>query len=669
MDTEDVVSQHVGLPVQGGVLPPATSKQSGDSESHRIYWQQWLSSNEKSVGTRREWVTSSAAVRISPVARAVDVTGLLRESLQLSPLEGQEKDALVLVGTLYSLSRDHVRFEHEKAADKYSGGKHHDRHHGAATSGKSTTSSDAFNVMHTLQPDDYPLQVRDRMADRLRRLQAEAVVGRTIISPKLQWYYCPVLQPADKKSLIPSCINLEGYCTSMEEDVDDWGYDDEQDDYGNEQEGHNGDREQNDSLDVGNVEDMDLLASRFPWLHANQEDDTKLTRQPAEMGTRYCQLKKQFRRESRRLNVLAAHESSLPQGTLSGYLLKRSSKDAHVWRRVHCVLTDDYLWFVSRRYTKYDMSFAKHGRVCLTRALLLEPSVDYAPLYRTPYAFGKLAYHVAVVAKRILLISFLITEMVAADGTSHIFRAANRAVQRQWIKSISDRIIQSYENSLLESAQLIINDECVAHARRIDGAVDQLWECIRQQQQSRLESANGGSTSFEMPTMTSGPVAGVMRWTLKVTEFRHFCRHVRSSLPAKSPVVVTTPQNTRKTPPPTALMAREASGEHSRVLDPSVKCMIRSAWQQAAALLQQATDLGQTFQTPHPHRNLETLLRHVDFVLTGRHRPARVSSGSSAVSAGDEAPYHDRGEPPPLDLFDALEKELQLIAVSMEVSP
>jgi len=640
MDTEDVLSENpqddVGLNAAAALT--STSKQTaGESESHRIYWQQWLSSNEKSVGTRREWVTSSAAVRISPVARAVDVTGLLRESLQLCPLEGPEQDALVLVGTLYSLSRDQVRFEHEKIMDRYNNGsKYQEQHHHGGDPGKSSNSSDAFNVMHTLQPNDYPLQVRDQMADHLRKLQNEAVVGRTIISPKLQWYYCPVLQPADKKSLIPSCINLEGYCTSMEEDVDDWGYDEEEDD----DDQSNVMSDENDSFDTaGTVEDMDLLASRFPWLCTG--DDTEVTRQRADAGTRHGSLKRKFRRENRRLNVLAAHEASLPQGTLSGYLLKRSTKDAHVWRRVHCVLTDDYLWFVSRRYTKYNLTFAKHGRVRLTRALILEPSSDYAPLYRTPYAF----------------------EMVAADGTSHIFRAANRAVQRQWIKSISDRIIQSYENSLLESAQLIVNDECVAHARRIDGAMDKLWECIQQQRES---TAKDTLTNISAP-MLVGSVASIMRWALKVTDFRHFCRHVRSSLPAKSPVVVTSPHNARKPPPPpSALMAREISGEYARVLDPFVKSMIRSAWQQASALLQEATELGQTFQAVHPHRNLETLLRHVEFVLTGRQRPVRATSGGSAVSGGDEAPYHDRGEPPPMDLFDALERELQVIAVSIQ---
>ena len=628
-----------------------TSTQPGDSESHRIYWQQWLSSNEKSVGTRREWVTSSAAVRISPVARAVDVTGLLRESLQLSPLERPEHDALVLVGTLYSLSRDHVRFEHEKVMDRYNSGKYQEQrqhHQGAPVSGKSSTSSDAFNVMHTLHPNDHPLQVRDQMADHLRKLQHEAVVGRTIISPKLQWYYCPVLQPADNKSLIPSCINLEGYCTSMEEDVDDWGYDNDDDDVDHVEEEYESSaiRDENDSLDMtGGVEDMDLLASRFPWL-CTAGDDTEATRQSADAGSRYGHLKRKFRQENRRLNILAAHEASLPQGTLSGYLLKRSSKDAHVWRRVHCVLTDDYLWFVSRRYTHYHLTFAKHGRVRLTRALLLEPSVDYAPLYRTPYAF----------------------EMVAADGTSHVFRAANRAVQCQWIKSISDRIIQSYENSLLESAQLIVNDECVAHARRIDGAMDKLWECIQQQQKEPIEK---DGLLITTATTLGGSVGSVMRWTLKVTDFRHFCRHVRSSLPPKSPVVVISPHNSRKLPPPppSALTVRDASGEHARLLDPFVKSMIRSAWQQATALLQEATELGQTLQTDvRPHRNLETLLRHVEFVLTGRQRSVRVPSGSSTVSGNDEAPYHDRGEPPPVDLFDTLENELQVIAVSIQKS-
>jgi hypothetical protein len=571
---------------------PQPSSPTAESESHRIYWQQWLSSNEKSTGSRREWVTSSAAVRISQAARAVDVTGLLRESLQLNPLTGQshESDALVLVGTLYSLSRDYVRFEHEADA----------KQKGVGENGRSS-SAYAFNVCITLRPGDYPLQIRDRMADHLRRLQAEATVGRTIIAPKLQWYYCPA-QSQDggpNETSIPSCINLEGYCTSMEEDEEDWGYDEDEE--------REKDSCENDSLDAGPVQDMDLLASRFPWLVPEKSD--LVAKQSADMSSRQMQWKRHFRQENRRLHVLSAFEAAIPQGTLSGFLLKRSSKDMHVWRRVHCVLTDDFLWFVSRRYTKYSLGFAKHGRVRLTRALILEPSSDYAPLYRTPYAF----------------------EMVAADGTSHIFRAANRALQRRWIKSVSDRIIQSYENSLLESAQLIVDDGCVAQARRMEAAVDQLWERVQGHEH----------------VMTSSAIGRVLRWTLKVTDFRDFCRHVRSTLPAKSPVVVTSPLNRQP-------LSRESSADQRVSLDPLVQSTIRAAWQQATALLQEATEVGQSL--PGIHRNLETLFRHVEFLLTGQRRRR----------SGESAPDQwDREEPPPMDLFDVLQAELQSIAASV----
>lgn len=645
---------------------PSSTVSPTESESHRIYWQQWLSSNEKSLGSRREWVTSSAAVRISPVARASDVTGLLRESLQLSPLEstagsdvGTDTDALVLVGTLYSLSRDYVRFEHEHGLDK-----HHNQHHKSASSSgpaesngplmnrsmtaangsTSSPSSDAFNIIHTLKPSDFPLQVRDRMANHLRQLQTEAVVGRTIIAPKLQWYYCPVLQSTstiDNNSSIPSCINLEGYCTSMEEDLDDWGYDDDED---NGQiinaEKYGGDDDENDSIDAASIGDFDLLESRFPWL--KEENSAALSRHSAETSPRHANLKKQFRREHRRLNVLAAYVSSVPQGTLSGFLLKRSSKDIHVWRRVHCVLTDDYLWFVSRRYSKGDYTFAKHGRVRLTRALILEPSADYPPLYRTPHAF----------------------EMVAADGTCHIFRAANRPLQRKWIKVISDRIIQSYENSLLDSAQLIVNDECVAQARHIDNSMDKFWERLSDDSTCR-NSKRSSLVQDRSSAITSPAVARVLRWSLKVADFRHFCRHVRTTLPAKSPVVVTSPSNLGRT----TSLKREISSDRMVPLDPLIQSMIRAAWQQAATLLQQATVVAQYLSRNHAHRNLETLLRHVEFVITGRHSSRSMEGNdnnmTSYYASLSNSSYNDRAEPPPMELMDALEKELQTISASI----
>jgi len=63
------------------------SNNNSKGESHRIYWQQWISSNNSNSGerkSRRELITSSAAVRISHRgARSQDVTDLLRSTLHI----------------------------------------------------------------------------------------------------------------------------------------------------------------------------------------------------------------------------------------------------------------------------------------------------------------------------------------------------------------------------------------------------------------------------------------------------------------------------------------------------------------------------------------------------------------------------------------------------------
>jgi hypothetical protein len=568
-------------------------------ESHRIYWQQWLSSSVSAAHApqgRRELITSSAAIRISPdAARARHVTKLLRDTLNLSSLENktdgqgnEAQDSLVLVGTLYSLPPDYVRFEHEPAKKQPA----------VDTSNANGTgeplqlpnfspSSDPFHVIKTLAPDDNPLQWRDRMIEHLKSIQDSAPNGRDIISPKIQWYFVP--GHAEPSSPIPSCIDLDGYSTSMEPDDSDDETDSEDD--------------ANDAQEP----DLNLIFSRCPWLSTEPS-----TPRPPKEVRRYMQL--------------SQCQSTPNHQCVSGYLLKQSRKDPHAWRRVHCVLTDDFLWYMTR--VKNSSTMGRHGRIDLVRALLLEATSEYTALFRTPHAF----------------------EVVSAKGTSHIFRATNRPLQSRWIQALSDRIVERHENSLMAHAELIVADESIARNKRLwSVAVQPLWKsCVQD-----------GSC---------GP--NVLRLGMEVAEYRERCRHVQAVLPAKQPVVVVSESHRNHTASPNKPNAEPAVAEP---LDPETKERVQATWDAAVALLTRATQVAMEVQSSSHHKNisqegkrmsksLETLCRHVDYVITGQFR--QLSDGQFTTGENGRRPTHGRDtseSPPPIDLFDLLLAELQAV--------
>jgi hypothetical protein len=750
------------------------------------------------------------------------------------------------------------------------------------------------------------------MMERIQKLlqaSGAAHTMRTIISPKLQWFFVPApAAAADKgdtaaaaaaaqrgkdgarknsKSTsasttshnIPNCIHLEGYCSSMEEhygndddDDDDLGFDDDE----SETKSGNDNRQQPDCNPTwkteivhhhGNDEDEHILQARFPWLRPGgtsaiasaiasavasstidaplpstkpttcslaEIDATAATtavssaisssppstpsrrRSIAEEGCssvdgaqqqqqerRRRRLVQIWKREMRRLHELcisggsngginsdaagtAGSSSNNNNNTLSGFLLKRSKRDPHVWRRVHCVLDNDYLWFVSRLYhfpivknnknneNSNDtilLRFAKHGRVRLTRALLLEPAAVYPPLFQTPHAF----------------------EVMAADGTSHVFRATTKALQVVWMESISDRILQSFENSQLDNAQLVISDECLARNARCEAAAVQplVNKAIatrdvslnsKRSNENTANSRNGGDNNSSMPSVwlldsISSPLLGrhvgnALRWGMEVADYREYCRHVHSILPPKSPVVVVSSSsslsmmNTNRgrtsstsmlspsspplqspklrqsrswssvkqvivpsttTPSLSASNGRAAAtvprGKHQQQqqqleqyqepLNPFVVDMIQSLWQQASHLLLRAMQVGEDMypQSPsmssssplnsngnngnhhsshhHHHTSMETLFRHIDYVITGQRRrcpskeddavKAAVSAaattaasngrggrGNPSVPSSSPRHHHHHEDPPPIDLFDTLVAELHSLAVDTD---
>lgn len=508
-------------------------------ESHRIQWQQW----GKDPQSKRDLITRSASVRLTDAATAIDVIQLLGENLDLLGI-----GALILVGTLYNMPP--VKFDHEQNEGAY------------FESGK------PLHFLRTLKGEENPLQVRDLMQQILERKQQESPQIKSpssMIAPKLQWYFIP----DDPASQIPKCLELDGYATTMEEE--DFEYDDEEEDNGYE----HVEPEYRDPMDM-------------PWTVNDEDNDAgALLTGQAELA------KKQIQRAQQ----LALHHSTLDHYVISGYLWKQSHIDPHVWRKVHCVLTEDHFWFVTRikQQTKHGPRAAYYSRLALSRALVVEssPSSPVTSLLpRVPFSW----------------------EVVSATGRSHFFRAVSNLLQHRWTSCLKDRILQSQENKLFQQAELIVADETAARTKRL----------------TRLVEASGNRN------------VALIRWTLQVFDYREQCRHIKHRLPTKT-LVVTKSSNVA------------ASQEHPLPveipeLDGDLQAMVRDAWNLASRLLLEATTKLRNVKG----HNVETLCRHIDYILNGRMR--RLSEAGTPL---DEELVDKSRDPPPSNLFDSLLAEFQ----------
>lgn len=661
----------------------AGTKSVSKGESHRIYWQQWPSSvnhnkRKPTVSSRRDLITSSAAIRISPDgARAKDVTELLCETLNLkstttdsdsrpsSPRQESwdrvqdawERDSLVLVGTLYSLPWQYVRFEHERMDPNSSA---------SADGSKSFMSRNdpPFHVIKTLRGTDNPIQVRNEMIKHLEAILRQSAASsptttgrKSSVSPKLQWYFVPgVNHPS---SPIPSYIDLEGYSTAMEDDDDD----DEEclqpsDPNIEERESEN------------DLEDDDLLHHLSVSLQEKNKLTEEATTALVENTTQKCSSEKEriFKKERQLFFELSMCQSSIQQDCISGYLSKQSMADPHVWKRMHCVLTDDHLWYMSRIYTRLDddqekeqqepenkqqqfYSFAKHRRMGLTRALLLQPSVEKpkTPLFRTPFAF----------------------EVIDSNGCAHRFRASNPENYKKWVGALQSRIVQSYENSLLEHAELIVRDETEARNKRFQSiAVEPLWD---------NQQANGGESAIVQSgiydeirySRIEDPTIQMLRFGIEVTQYREHCRHIEAILPAKYPVLAmtdSTPElrlNGSQNGNSDSGSVKSSASSGAFRLDIKTQALIKSAWDEAVRLGSRATRLavglqsmGEKPSAAKMPRSLETICQHLEYVITGN---LRTSNGKSSPQ-NCARPDSTRQYPPPIDLFDQLLVELQCAA-------
>lgn len=863
----------------------------GKGESQRIYWQQWLSSSVGAQGghttgsasaqlsqqqhqqqhSRRELITSSAAIRISPDgARAKDVTKLLRGTLNLSSSPSssngtinsvdEPQDSLVLVGTLYSLPRDYIQFEHEAQyrlpPQSPSSSSDNANNAGMMRSGyrkqqqqkydptvyiTSSHSSDPFHVIKTLSPNENPLATRDKMLEHLKKIQDAAPAGRSTISPKVQWYFVPSTSDnsstrpgaSNQSNPIPSCIELDGYCTSMEEeDYDDGESDDEQDadnTYGNPPacQTDAGANDDDDDLAFTRYDDPDLIFSRCSFLKPSpihpaplEQASNSSTSNTSDQTEQRRKQARQKEKELRRYVQLSQSQAASSYRCISGYLLKQSHVDPHVWRRVYCVITDDYMWYVTRvpyqkplSNTKSSSPYTsasptthsnsqfrmgkKHGKISLSRALLLEPNTEFSasPLYRIPHAF----------------------ELVSSRGTTHVFRAPNRSLQRQWIHALSARIMESFENSLMSHAELIVADESIARSNRLaslavkplcpkppppsstlenssdddnepinhaDTEKQQPITLQQQQQPSPMsffdlmaKSQNGAIRDERDASHSNQPkvVLSVLGLGLDIADYREQCRHVQATLPARQPVVVLSAEPSKEVTRSTSTSSATSTSSvvdgttgtmnkkkqqqqqqqkaKMEPLDAEAKKKVRSTWDRASTLLTRSMQIAmqvqqhvneynqektkksmdnshysssinssdQQKQQHHSNhhqlsRSLETLCRHIDYVITGQHRPisstisqqqktsattttmtttssthtrtndmtngykmknnntknsinsrsknTNNNSGNTIKGTTSTKSRHDEYDPPPMDLFDLLLAELQTLVIS-----
>lgn len=537
-------------------------------------------------------------------------------------------------------------------------------------------------------------------------------------------------------------------------------------------------------------------------------------RHDRQRGQRGQQERQQQQRQLRRYLQISQSHTANPN-TLAGYLLKQSKTDPHVWKRVYCVLTEDYLWYVHRcasadssnhntnniinsSNTSFDAGgtlrmASKRGRICLARALLLEPpSGGEEPNNTVGPPPPSVPHSLAV---------------VDGGGETHVFRApSGGGLARQWRAALAARVTEAAETAaLLRGAELIVTDETVArNVRWTSVAVEPLlrgWmppalaggsgaqlgqrhDGSGGDRQTGDSGGDGGAGASTAPTTAAaaappqrGRLAGrtpppgllwnakdgrmaavasapsssssafatqVLRFGMAVAEYREGCRHIQamlwSELGGRTTAVVTSGgattasaaqrpssssngngrANNNSGATPTSLLPSTAATSTSSL----TRQLVQDTWEEASDLLAQATQVAMqvhvgggtgaacplndhragnitniqrsssagsssagssnnssSITKQHLSRSLETLCRHIDYVITGQfsrslNRAGR--GGASTVGGGGTGSSNNNNlnnnnpttrhnhnhhhDPPPMDLFDLLLAELQSVA-------
>jgi hypothetical protein len=458
------------------------------------------------------------------------------------------------------------------------------------------------------------------------------------------------------------------------------------------------------SGDIGGIKDTESI----PLSSLNREEDafhrqfmydqimqspfaSTVNSQMYSSKTKTIKTTKKEEHEWRRYLQISQSHNSNPH-SLAGYLLKRSTKDPHVWKKVYCVLTDDYIWYVHALqhphyhplHTKVEThdetpnDFAavhrstlavdntssldgeekilmahRHGRISLHRALLIEPNADIerSPLYRTPHAF----------------------QVVDGKGIAHSFRSTSEHTVQQWIQSISVRLMDEYENSFLAHAQLIVTEESMARSQRWGEIAVNSHVSLCEDKKCEDDPRTPLATSMRKDLQSQ-----ILQLGLDVAEYREGCRHIQALLLSGG--------GSLKNPSSTIA---ESTSLHA---SSTTQEMIKEIWEEASVLLGNAMQIASrvhvgapndctnkdvnnnstssdersksTTAKKHSSRSLQTLCHHVEFQITGKFGQGKSSINSNFASdtMAAHAGFSHRADPPPVDLFDLLLKELFLLA-------
>lgn len=650
-------------------MPPPPAPVAAKPQSHRIYWQQRLSGSSNgtnSVNSNNNLITGSAAVKISHSARARDLTNLLRKTLHLGNVDNNKiQDSLVLVGTLRSVPNDYVRFEHEQEPHS----SHNNENETTDELNPSGSSMmEDFHVVKTLDANDLCLSVLQDMKTQLLQRQraidlkitkareAASATRRNVLSlrptiaPQTRWYYVPDTSTENSSSKQPtmsSCLELDGYLTSFDEDDSD----DEND----------CNSENDPQTEPLHGDDEDLLRRVLAPFEDETKSDSKQQSSRTDDKTarewrRYLQISQS--------HAAADKNNATGTSTLAGFLLKCSSRDPHVWKRHYCVLTQDDFWYVPRlirldevvpsnnqesstsqttdpidsEYETREIEIARfHGRISLAEATLLD---------RFQAKTRKDGF-----------------EVVSGDGTIHKFRAcsptlsagaatlASIASAKEWQRMLQTRIRDAQENSLTKHAELLLTEETVA---RNDRWRNFLLEENEMETPSLLKNFGlEGESSFSLNHLRST----VLQFGLDVAEYKEGCRQIQTLLWAD--------------------MARRSSSSSSEAMG-VIKKLVKELWREASMLLDQALQLnsamvGESQDNQNAHRRgFETLCHHIEYVITQkRKRPSQISLADSTstdslstTNEGERKYQYDlphQRDPPPIDLFDLLWNELRTL--------
>lgn len=383
------------------------------------------------------------ATPLAPKGGAQNLTDIKRKQRRKQRrkrlLESQSSgDVLVMVATC-SLPKNYVHFEHENEDYFCAGSSSNTKRLPSEiltsapmstgndlASTKTTTlskeqsaqgnffySREPFNLFETLLPSEIPLQKKEELVSKVDEVQDKAeieVFGRRIASkkhrktPLIHFFFIPFYN----NEVPRATIDIDGYCTEADTDSDDESMNNLITGTSNEECGKN---------------QLEVSDNIPPWQQEMEEYSTTKTY----MDDTLWRDTSRLREERHRFTVLSTFESVNGNGNSSGYLLKQSNKDKNVWKRVHCVLTENQFWYVSRVKrigNQHETRIGCHGIIDLNGTLLLEPMFD-SPLSDLPNTF----------------------QLTTKEGNVHVFQAGNKNAYLRWSQCLSERIVLCQENS------------------------------------------------------------------------------------------------------------------------------------------------------------------------------------------------------------------------------